>query len=182
MSEVNFNPFPNLSTNRLNLRKMNLKDDKEIFSLHSNPTVNKFLSRSPDKTVDDSKGFISRINEGIETDKWIMWGITQHNDNHIIGTICFWNLDLENYRSEIGFELHPDFHGKGIMQEALTKIIEYGFREMNLHSVEAQVNPDNLSSIKLLSRNNFVREAYFKEKYFFRGKFVDAAIYSLLPK
>lgn len=59
MIEVNFNPFPNLSTNRLNLRKMNLKDDEEIFSLHSNPTVNKFLSRSPDKTVDDSKGFIN---------------------------------------------------------------------------------------------------------------------------
>lgn len=109
-----------------------------------------------------------------------MWGITLRDQDTIIWTICFWNLDLENYRSEIGFELHPDLHGKGIMQEALAKILEYGFNKMNLHSVEAQVNPNNLSSIKLLSRNNFVREAYFKEKYFFRGKFVDAAIYSII--
>lgn len=162
------------------LRLDYLDDDKEIFSLHSHPTINKFLSRSPDKTVEDSKGFINRINEGIENDKWIMWGITLRDEDNIIGTICFWNLDLENYRSEIGFELHPDFHGKGIMQEAIIKILEYGFTEMNLHSVEAQVNPNNLSSIKLLERNNFIREAYFKEKYFFKGKFVDAAIYSII--
>jgi ribosomal-protein-alanine N-acetyltransferase len=51
---------------------------------------------------------------------------------------------------------------------------------MKLHSIEANVNPNNLSSIKLLERNNFIREGYFKENYFFNGKFSDSAIYSLI--
>jgi RimJ/RimL family protein N-acetyltransferase len=66
------------------------------------------------------------------------------------------------------------------MQEAMIIVIDYGFRAMHLHSIEANVNPDNAASIKLLQRNNFVREAYHKENYYFNGKFLDSAIYSLL--
>jgi ribosomal-protein-alanine N-acetyltransferase len=73
-----------------------------------------------------------------------------------------------------------DFQGKGIMQEAMSAVIKYGFEKMNLHSIEANVNPANESSIKLLERNDFIKEAYFKENYFYDGKFLDTAIYSLL--
>jgi ribosomal-protein-alanine N-acetyltransferase len=59
-------------------------------------------------------------------------------------------------------------------------VLYYGFEFMKLHSVEANVNPDNTPSIKLLERNNFSREAYFKENYFYDGKFLDTVIYSLL--
>jgi ribosomal-protein-alanine N-acetyltransferase len=47
-----------------------------------------------------------------------------------------------------------------------------------LHSIEATVNPGNLASIKLLERCGFVREAYYREKYYNKGKFIDSAIYS----
>jgi ribosomal-protein-alanine N-acetyltransferase len=70
--------------------------------------------------------------------------------------------------------------GKGIMQEALSAVLNYGFELLKLHSVEANVNPNNVSSIKLLERNGFVREAYFKENYYYNNQFLDTAIYSLL--
>ncbi len=66
------------------------------------------------------------------------------------------------------------------MQEAILTILDYGFKIMKLHSVEANVNPNNAASIKLLERNNFIREAYHKENYYYNGKFLDSAIYSLL--
>jgi ribosomal-protein-alanine N-acetyltransferase len=53
---------------------------------------------------------------------------------------------------------------------------------MNLHSIEANINPENIASRKLLEKTGFVREAYFKENYFFNGKFIDSEIYSLLNK
>lgn len=110
----------------------------------------------------------------------IIWAITQKGDTKLIGTICFWNIIKEHYRAEIGYSLLYDFQGKGIMQEAMSAIIKYGFEKMNLHSIEANVNPANESSIKLLERNDFIKEAYFKENYFYDGKFLDTAIYSLL--
>jgi len=76
--------------------------------------------------------------------------------------------------------LHFDLQRKGIMQEALIKILDHGFNIMRLHSVEANVNPNNLASIKFLEKNDFIREAYFKENYYFNGRFLDSAIYSLI--
>jgi ribosomal-protein-alanine N-acetyltransferase len=66
------------------------------------------------------------------------------------------------------------------MHEALEIVLDYGFGKIKLHSVEANANPENAASIKLLERNGFIREGYFKENYFFNGKFSDSAIYSLL--
>lgn len=51
---------------------------------------------------------------------------------------------------------------------------------MKLHSIGANVNPDNVPSIKLLERNKFIREAYFKENVFYNSRFIDTVIYSLL--
>ncbi len=66
------------------------------------------------------------------------------------------------------------------MQEALTEVLDYGFQVLKLHSVEGNVNPANDASIKLMERNGFAKEAYFKDHYFYNGKFMDTAIYSLL--
>ena len=89
-------------------------------------------------------------------------------------------MQKEHYRSEIGYALNPLFQGKGIMQEAMQAIIQYGFEIMKLHSVEANVNPANEASMRLLEKNGFVKEAYFRENYYFDGKFLDSVIYSLL--
>jgi ribosomal-protein-alanine N-acetyltransferase len=53
---------------------------------------------------------------------------------------------------------------------------------MQLHSIEAHINPANAPSAALLEKKGFIREAYFKEDYFFRGQFFDSAVYSLLQK
>ena len=76
--------------------------------------------------------------------------------------------------------LHPAFWKKGIMKEALLHVIDFGFDEMNLHSIEANINPDNTASAMLLESTGFVKEAYFKEDYFFNGAFHDTIIYSRL--
>ena len=106
--------------------------------------------------------------------------ITLKQDLILIGTICIWKIVKEHYRAEIGYVLHPGYQGKGIMQEAMTVILNYGFKTMKLHSIEANVNPNNRSSIKLLKRNGFKQEAYFKENYYFNGVFKDSIIFSLV--
>ena len=180
MNKMKFSPFPNLSSERLNLRQVVLADENEILVLRSDGRVMKFLDRPMAKSINDSRQFIHNINDGINKNEAITWAITLKNDSKLIGTIGYWQIFKEHFRAEIGFILHPDFQGKGIMQEAINKIIEYGFDVMKLHSIEANVNPENVSSIKLLERNNFIKEGYFKENYYYNGKFLDSAIYSLL--
>jgi len=142
----------------------------------------KFIAKPKYKTMEEAREFIDRINKGISKNEWIYWGITLRNENTLIGTICLWNISEEHFRADIGFELSPDFQGRGMMQEAMTLVLDYGFKIMKLHTIEANVNPNNLPSIKLLERNNFIREAYFKENFYYDGKFLDTAIYSLLAQ
>ena len=66
------------------------------------------------------------------------------------------------------------------MQEAIEAVLDYGFTAMQLHSVEANVNPANEASKKLLDKNNFIQEGYFKENYYYNGEFLDSAVYSLI--
>ena len=131
-------------------------------------------------SVDEARQLIDRIITDIANNNGITWAITLQDVPQLIGTIGYWKLDKENYRSEIGYMIQPEFQGKGLMQEAMTTVIGYGFSTMKLHSIEANVNPANEASIKLLERNKFVQEAYFKENYYYDGRFLDSVIYSLL--
>ena len=81
--------------------------------------------------------------------------------------------------AELGFELFPQFQGKGLMQEALIKIMKYGFENLNLKKLEAYTNQENTSSIKLLERNKFIQEKVFEEKHSITGESFNTVIYSL---
>ncbi|HSD63851.1 MAG TPA: GNAT family N-acetyltransferase [Ignavibacteriaceae bacterium] len=180
MENLSFIPFPFIRTQRLLLRQIKHSDLNDIFFLRSDERVMKYLDRPRDKSTSDTYEFIQKIIDAEKNNEGITWAITLKNKIKLIGTIGFWRIQKEHYRAEIGYTLHPDFWGKGIMREALSEVVNYGFNVMKLHSIEANVNPDNTSSIKLLERNGFWREAYYKENYFFNGKFIDTVIYSLL--
>jgi len=177
---VNFDPFPVLTTERLVLRQANMEDVEEIFVLRSDPRILQYLDREPAKTKQDAIDFITLITDAVNENKGVSWNITLKGEDKTIGIISFWNLTKEHYRAETGYVLHPDYQGKGIMDEAMKAVLDYGFRVMKVHSIEANINPLNLPSQKVLERNGFVREAYFRENYYHNGVFTDSAIYSLL--
>src|SRR4030095_6682315 len=152
----------------------------QIYALRSDEKVMHFIDRPRAQSIDDALQLIQKMEDGINNNESINWGIVPKYDNRLIGTIGYWRIIKEHYRAEVGYMLDTNFQGKGFMQEAITSVLNFGFNEMKLHSVEANVNPENGASMKLLERNNFVREAYHKESYYFNGKFLDAIIYSLL--
>ena len=180
MLQLNFSPFPVLFTERLQLRAVMATDAKEIFFLRSDEQVLRYLDKQPAKSVDEAVEFIERIQKDQQNEDGILWGIALKDNPAIIGSIGFWRMEKEHYRAEIGYAMYPQFQGKGIMTEAMKAVLKYGFEKMRLHSVEANVNPGNEASIKLLEKNYFVKEGYFKENYFYNGQFLDSAIYSLL--
>jgi len=183
MLQINFKPFPELESTRLKLRKVNETDVKEVFILRSDAGVMKYIPRPLAKDFQDALNHIEVINRGLAANQSINWAITEKGKDKLIGMICLVNLQLENYRTEIGYILNPQYQGKGIADEALKTVIDYAFNTLNFHSLEALIDPLNTASENLLKRNNFVKEAHFKEKTFYNGEFLDDVIYSLIrPK
>ncbi|WP_296683890.1 GNAT family N-acetyltransferase [Flavobacterium sp.] len=182
MLVFNFAPFPNLETNRLNLRRLTSADVNEILALRSNPEIMKFIPRPLMKTKEEALEFISVMDTNVNNNNVINWAITTKEDDRLIGMIGFYRMKPENYRAEVGYILSAEFHGKGIITEALERVIQFGFEEMGLNSIEAVIDPENFGSEKVLLKNNFVKEGHFKEHTFFEGKFLDSVFYSLLKK
>ena len=104
---LNFNPFPTLSTERLNLRRIFAEDEEEIFFLRSDIEMLQFLDRDPAKSIEEVMQWIQMINEAIDNNQYIAWAIALKKDPRLIGTITFWNIKKEHYRAEIGYALHP---------------------------------------------------------------------------
>ena len=182
MATFSFLPFKNLESQRLLLRQITTADVHEIFALRSNANVMKYIPRPLCKNLNDAMDIINMIEQKLICNEGINWAITLKGNNTLIGFIGHYQIKWEHFRSEIGYTLSPDFAGTGIMTEAIKLVIEYGFKDMNMHSLEAVIYPQNTASARVLEKNNFVKEAHFKENEFFEGKFIDAVVYSLLTR
>lgn len=181
MLELNFDPFPELKTERLFLRRVEKEDVQNIFKLRSDESVMKYVGKFPQKSLDEALGFINIVNDSLIANNGITWAISlKKNPKILIGTIGHWRVMKEHHRAEVGYMLLPHYWRKGIIKEALIKIIDYGFESMHLHSIEAHINPENIASARVLESTGFTKEGFFKENFYFNGEFSNTAFYSLL--
>jgi RimJ/RimL family protein N-acetyltransferase len=183
MLQLNFQTFPLLRSERLLFRQIKPADAPAIFFLRSDSRVMKYIDRKPEQSISEAEEHIKKINRMVEENEALSWGIALKNDpEKLIGYIGLWKFQTEHYRAEIGYVLHPDHWRKGYIKEAIRTVTQYGFNNIGLHSIEAHINPENSASAAVLEFSGFEKEAYFRENYFFQGKFLDTAVYSLLDR
>ena len=178
MLSISFTSFPTLHTPRLLLREIVPDDAESLFRLRSNEQAMRYLGRPLHKDINEAAQMIENLRQSFSKNESVIWGISHHGRPNLIGNISFWKMDKENHRTEIGYMLHPDYWGQGIMSEAMTAALEYCFQVLNFHSVEANTDPENAASGRLLEKHGFVQEAYFRENLYFEGRFLDSRIYS----
>jgi [ribosomal protein S5]-alanine N-acetyltransferase len=152
---INLIPFPVLHTSRLVLRQLTMNDDNELMQLRADDEVNRYLGRPKCTGIEDARNFIQKINALVADQKSVYWAISLTDDPALIGTICLWNLDFEKETVEIGYELIPAYQGKGLMQEAVEKVIAYAFGAINARVITAFPHVNNEASVRLLKRNGF---------------------------
>jgi ribosomal-protein-alanine N-acetyltransferase len=180
MLQLNFNPFPVLETVRLRLRALDKETDTDaLFEMRTSEDVMLYIKK-PLQNRDEVRQMVERVNNDHLNNEAISWGITLKEDDKVIGTIGFWRVDKAHHRAEIGYMLHPAYWRKGILNEALGCVMQFGFDTMGLHSIEGHTDPRNRASQSVLLKHGFVQEAYFKENYFFKGLFYDTVVFSKL--
>lgn len=174
--------IPILETERLYLRKIDKSDVKEIFYLRSDKEMMQYIPRPLCETEEDALKLIRLIQFGYKKGSSINWGITLKPNNTLIGTVGYVRMHLEHNRAEIGYMLDKRYHRKGIMREAVAKVIEYGFEQMKLHTIEAVIDPGNVASEVLLRNFGFEKEAHFKENFLYEGQYLDSVHYTLFER
>lgn len=174
--------FTILETERLLLRRLRTTDTLDLFHYFSNDRYAEYRGSECFTEVEQAKNLIRLLNERIDNNKGMKWGITIKDEDRIIGTCGFENWQKNEFKAEIGFGLSPEYWQKGIMREALSEVIKFGFHTLGFNRIEALTFPPNIRSRKLLEKCGFKEEGYLRDYYFERDVFLDFVICSLLKK
>lgn len=156
MTTIGTQSYPTLSTDRLVLRQLTDEDAGVVFALRSNAEVCKYIARPLQTHIDEAKAFIEKIKKEISEDKCRQWLLTLSDSQAIIGSVCLWNFSDDKTTAELGYDMLPEYHGKGYMNEAVQTVLDYGFNTRNFQAIEAFTHRDNLKSRQLLERNGFI--------------------------
>ena len=91
--------------------------------------------------------------------------------HHIIGTFNISNIVRGWFQSGyLGYAVFSPFQQQGLMHQGLLLVIEEAFTTLNLHRVEANIQPENIASINLVAKAGFVKEGYSKNYLCIGGK------------
>ena len=159
------NHFSEIKTKRLLLRKLKNSDWKMISYLRSDKKVNEFVKRPGAESKEKALEFISKTNNSIDNRNLYYWVISEKNNSEMIGSICLWNFSEDQKTAEVGYDLSAEFQRKGIMDESLKSVLQFGFKKLDLDLIEAYTHHNNESSKKLLERNGFILVRDKKDKH-----------------
>ncbi|KGP83424.1 MULTISPECIES: GNAT family N-acetyltransferase [unclassified Paenibacillus] len=169
-----------LHTERLHLRKMKVSDSSSLFTVWSDPDVTKFMNVRCFTDVEQAKEMINLLDDLSRDRKAIRFTIIKKESNEIIGSCGYNSLDFDNLKAEIGYDLAKSSWGRGYASEAVSSLVDHAFSSLKLNRVEAKVDPENVSSIKLLEKLRFTFEGTLREYERVEGTFNDLHMYSKL--
>lgn len=172
--------LPEIAAVRVKLRALTEADVPALFSVFSDQEVMRYWSSEPMESPDQARTLLNEIHAGFAARSLFQWGVALRESDTVIGTCTVYRVDARNRRAEIGFALAREQWGKGLMREALAALLEYGFTTLDLHRVEADVDPENAASLRLLERLGFRREGYLRERWLVGGEVHDSVILGLL--
>lgn len=175
-----FKAFPELTTERLLLRRTLLTDAPDVLIFRSDAYVQRF-NGPVFKDVAEAEALIHALNREYFDQAGISWGVTLKNEDKVIGLFGIHHWNKYHRRAEVGYDLNRDYWGQSIASETLRAIIQFGFEQMNLNRIYAGTIADNHESVRLLEQLGFAREGTKRGlSWEDDGTFHDGAMYSIL--
>jgi [ribosomal protein S5]-alanine N-acetyltransferase len=172
--------LPGLEGSRIRLRALGDDDAPAMLSIFGDAEVMRYWSSPPLVSVEGATDLVHDIGRAFVERRLFQWGVCARDADEVLGTCTLFNVDLSHRRGEVGFALRRDVWGQGFATEALAVLIAFAFETMGLHRLEADVDPHNERSQRLLARHGFRREGYLRERWHHLGQIHDAIFLGLL--
>jgi ribosomal-protein-alanine N-acetyltransferase len=176
---IHLDTFPTLETERLLLRQLASADARDAFLFLSDEENIRYYDAAPMTRLEQVEKSIERHRRRFAEQEALRWGITLKGENRVIGNGGY-TLDAENHLATLSYILSKHYWNRGIMTEALTAMIQFGFDHLLVHRVEAQVAYPNLASARLLEKLGFQEEGRLRDRQYVNHQFVDERIFALI--
>jgi ribosomal-protein-alanine N-acetyltransferase len=159
-----FTNFPILESERLTLRRLDEKDAKAMQEYLSDCNYMKYTDYPPNFVV-NSDIINAWKNDAYKAKAMLRWCIALKDTDLCIGNIYLflpYGDDISGRRMDIGYEISKEYANKGYITEAIKKVVAYGFTEMGLKRIQAQIIPENIASIRAVEKCGFVNEGILR--------------------
>jgi ribosomal-protein-alanine N-acetyltransferase len=173
--------FPAFETPRLLLRELVAADAPALFAIHGDADAMRWYGADPmidvrqaQRLIEIFAGWREMPNPGVR------WGMQSKASDQLIGTCGLFKWNRGWKTCTVGYELARTARGAGLMAEALSAALTWGFACMQLHRIEAQIHPENAASLKLARGLGFVQEGRAREAGFWQGQHHDLLQFGLL--
>ena len=173
---------PELRTARLRLREVRPDDAADLFAVHSDPAVMRYWGYPAWTDMRQAHDKIAQIAQQRATLPLMVWAIADAASDRLIGSTALFSINTDQGRAEIGYSLARAWHGQGLASEALQAVFSHAFQTVALRRIEADVDPRNGPSRRLLERFGFVEEGLLRERWQVEGELCDSLLYGLLRR
>lgn len=173
------NPPP-LESERILLRRLNMRDATDIFEYSRDPEVARHVLWSAHTSPSESRSYIRYMLRRYRMGEPSSWGIVWKETGRVIGTIGFMWIQPENASAEVGYSLARAYWNRGVMTEALKLVLRFSFDRLRLNRVEAQHEVDNLASGAVMRKAGMRREGTLRQRLCNKGRFVDVDLYAIV--
>lgn len=172
-------PLPTLESPRLRLRPYRQDDARAVYALYSDPVVTRYWSFPAWTRREQASDYLA-ARMALETPAVYAWAMAEREGDRLIGTTTLFSLSGPHRRAEIGYSLLPARQGQGLATEALRTVLEHAFGPLGLERIEADVDPRNEPSWRLLEKLGFRREGLLRNRWRVDGEVCDSFAYGLL--
>ncbi|MGA0896491.1 MAG: GNAT family N-acetyltransferase [Flavobacteriaceae bacterium] len=161
------------------LRALEPEDLEVLLQLENDSSLWKYSNRTEPFSRDLLQKYIDQQHQDIFEVKQKRFVVSYH-DQTPIGFVDLFDFEPLHRRAGIGVIIHPNYQGKGYARRALELVEEYAKKQLNLHSLYANIAEENSASLKVFESCEFRRIAEKKEWNFYEGRFHDEYLYQKL--
>ncbi|MCQ4165708.1 GNAT family N-acetyltransferase [Tahibacter harae] len=173
---------PVLESPRLQLRSIDRGDLDRIYALHSDPRAMRYWSFPAWTAPQQARDWFLRQQHFCAQEEVWPWAVVRREDDRLIGLFTLFAVNRLQRRAELGYLLDSAHWGRGYAQEAARLVLAYAFDALELARVEADIDPRNSASCRLVERLGFQREGLLRERWHVAGEIADTAFYGLLAR
>ena len=175
-----FSQLPQISTDRMTLRRIRASDEEAIYSYATDPDVSRYTSWAPHTSPEETRQFVRRVLDAYQEKRVASWGIELKAERTVIGTGGFNSWDREHGTGELGYAMGKPYWGQGLMTEAVNAMIEFGFKRMALNRIVIRMDPRNTGSWRVAEKSGCRFEGIARQTIYAKGAFHDLMIWAIL--
>ena len=175
-----FSNIPTLQTERLTLRRLMVRDDADMYEYSKNKEVTEYLTWDAHPDMAYTREYLQYLGSHYNIGDFFDWAVVLDSENKMVGTCGFTRFDYNNNSGEIGYVINPAYWGRGIADEAVRAVMEFGFESLRLNRIEAKFIEGNSASMRVMEKTGMQFEGYNRRAMLIKGEYKTIGVYSIL--